>query len=57
MYKKTRLDNGIRVVTHHMPGMQSVALGIWIKVGGRYETEEYKGISHFLEHFSHKVML
>jgi predicted Zn-dependent peptidase len=50
MYKKTLLDNGVRVISHHMPGMQSVALGIWIKAGGRYETEEYKGKSNFLEH-------
>jgi predicted Zn-dependent peptidase len=54
MYKKTRLDNGVRVITHHMPGMQSVTLGIWIKVGSRHETEEYKGISHFLEHLLFK---
>jgi len=37
-----------------MPAMQSVALGIWIKVGGRYESERNKGISHFLEHLLFK---
>ncbi len=37
-----------------MPSMQSVALGIWIKVGGRYENKENKGISHFLEHLVFK---
>jgi len=31
-----------------------VALGIWIKVGGRHETSEYKGIAHFLEHLAFK---
>ena len=54
MYKKARLDNGVRIVTHHMPNMQSVALGIWITVGGRYESFENKGISHFLEHLLFK---
>ncbi len=49
MYKKIKLGNGLRVITHCMPGMQSVSLGIWIKVGGRYENENNKGISHFLE--------
>ena len=37
-----------------MPKMQSVALGIWIKVGGRYEIPENKGTSHFLEHILFK---
>ena len=36
LYKKTILDNGLRIIAHSMPSMQSVALGIWIKVGGRY---------------------
>jgi predicted Zn-dependent peptidase len=54
MYKKTQLDNGLRIITHRMPKMQSVSMGIWIKVGGRYETSENKGISHFLEHLLFK---
>lgn len=54
MYKKTVLDNGLRVITYHMPKMQSVALGIWIKVGGRYESAKNKGISHYLEHLAFK---
>ena len=37
-----------------MPDMQSLALGIWIKVGGRYETFKNKGVSHFLEHLLFK---
>jgi predicted Zn-dependent peptidase len=54
MYKKVRLDNGLRIISHRMPDMQSVALGIWIKAGGRYESEKFKGISHFLEHLLFK---
>ncbi|TRZ49346.1 insulinase family protein [bacterium] len=53
-YRKTTLDNGIRVVTYNMPQKQSVALGVWIKAGGRYETKENKGIAHFLEHMCFK---
>lgn len=37
-----------------MPKMQSVALGIWIKVGGRYESAKNKGSSHYLEHLAFK---
>ncbi|HLD82633.1 MAG TPA: pitrilysin family protein, partial [Candidatus Omnitrophota bacterium] len=54
MYNKTILDNGLSIVTHAMPKMQSAALGIWIKAGGRYEPDEIKGISHFLEHLLFK---
>lgn len=54
MYKKTKLANSLRIVTHSMPGTQSIALGIWIKVGGRYESIEFKGIAHFLEHLVFK---
>jgi predicted Zn-dependent peptidase len=54
VYKKKILDNGLKIIAHSMPGMQSVALGIWIKVGGRYESSEFKGIAHFLEHLAFK---
>lgn len=54
MYKKTELNNGLKIITYNMPKMQSVALGIWIKVGGRYENARNKGISHFLEHLVFK---
>ena len=54
MYKKTVLDNGLRIVAHPMPSMESLSLGIWITIGGRYETFENKGISHFLEHMLFK---
>lgn len=54
MYKKIRLDNGLRIVTNVMPKMKSVSLGIWIKIGGRYENARNKGISHYLEHLLFK---
>ncbi|MCQ9208430.1 MAG: insulinase family protein [Omnitrophica bacterium] len=54
MYKKTRLDNGLTVVSHYMPKRVSVSLGIWIKVGSRYEQARINGISHFLEHLLFK---
>lgn len=54
MYKKTTLNNGLKIVTHRMPKMQSVALGIWINVGGRHESKDNKGTSHYLEHIIFK---
>jgi predicted Zn-dependent peptidase len=37
MYRVTRLENGVTVVTAEMPHSASVSLGIWVGVGGRYE--------------------
>jgi len=50
MYRQTKLKNGLRVVTCRLGHAQSVAIGIWIGTGGRHETKESAGISHFLEH-------
>lgn len=54
MYNKIQLNNKLKLVTHQMPDMQSVALGIWVSVGARFETKENKGIAHFLEHLLFK---
>lgn len=48
------LSNGFRVVTEHMPGLKSAALGIWVTAGGRHERAEQNGIAHFLEHMAFK---
>ena len=50
----TRLPNAITVVTHHMPHLETVALGIWVKAGARDERAEENGIAHFLEHMAFK---
>lgn len=54
MYKKTCFKNGLTIITHYMPNRVSVALGVWIKAGARYEEKEISGISHFLEHLLFK---
>ncbi len=48
------LPNGLRIVTEHMPGLKSAALGIWVSAGGRHERPEQNGIAHFLEHMAFK---
>lgn len=50
----SRLANGIAVATHHMPHLESVALGLWVGAGARFETESEHGISHLLEHMAFK---
>lgn len=54
MYQKTVLSNGLRVMIVDMPHMESIALGVWIAVGGRYENRKTTGISHYLEHMVFK---
>jgi len=54
MFKKTKLANGLRIITKRLSGVGSLSLGIWINIGGRYEAPACKGISHFLEHLLFK---
>jgi len=54
MYKKTELDNGLTLVTNHMPNMESMVIGVWIRTGSRNENNKNSGISHFLEHMLFK---
>ena len=50
----TTLPNGLRIVTEHMPGLQSASAGVWVMAGGRHERPEQNGIAHFLEHMAFK---
>ncbi|MEP3196995.1 MAG: pitrilysin family protein [Lentilitoribacter sp.] len=50
----TVLPNGLTIVTEHMPHLESVALGVWIKAGSRDETDQEHGIAHLLEHMAFK---
>ena len=54
MYKKTILNNKLTLVTHEMKDAYSVSIGVWFKVGSRYENDPIAGISHFLEHLIFK---
>jgi predicted Zn-dependent peptidase len=53
-YFTTILENGVRIASRPMPEMKSVSIGIWAAIGGRHETENLCGISHFLEHLLFK---
>lgn len=54
MFMKYYLDNGIPLVVERIKNVHSVALGIWVRIGSRYEPPEKNGISHFLEHMFFK---
>jgi predicted Zn-dependent peptidase len=51
---RTEFSSGLRVVTERMPGVRSVALGIWVLAGSRDEDPAISGSSHFLEHLLFK---
>lgn len=48
--KETRLENGLVVLTDRMPGVRSVTLGFFFRVGSRHEPTQLNGITHFIEH-------
>jgi predicted Zn-dependent peptidase len=51
---KTRLENGIKVITEEMNDVESISIGIWVNIGSRDETSPRNGISHFIEHLLFK---
>jgi predicted Zn-dependent peptidase len=53
-YQKTVLNNGITVITEEMNSVRSVSIGIWVKIGGRFERISEHGLAHFLEHMIFK---
>lgn len=54
LYKKTVLDNGVRVLTEHHPLSRSVCAGIFVDLGTRDEPDDMVGAAHFIEHMVFK---
>ena len=50
MYQKEVLSNNLRFIKVPMLSVESVTVQIFVRVGGRDETKEKMGLSHFLEH-------
>ena len=53
IYKKI-LDNKLRVIMVPIDHTDTVAVGVFVKIGSRYETDHNNGMSHFLEHMMFK---
>jgi predicted Zn-dependent peptidase len=53
-FHKTVLDSGITVLSEKIDTVRSIAIGVWIKTGSRFETLSENGIAHFLEHMLFK---
>ncbi|MEN8264348.1 MAG: pitrilysin family protein [Nitrospirota bacterium] len=54
MFKKILLDNNIPLLLESAREVHSLCIGIWVKIGSRYEKTAANGISHFLEHMLFK---
>lgn len=51
---QTTAPNGLVVLTEHLPGLRSVAAGIWFRSASGHERREQMGIAHLLEHMVFK---
>ena len=50
----SRLANGLTVVSHERPDVETASLGIWVGAGSRSEGVAEHGVAHFLEHMAFK---
>lgn len=48
------LSNGLRVCTDYVPSVESVAVGVWVGVGTRFEDLSVNGAAHMVEHMLFK---
>lgn len=49
-----RLPNGVRVALDPMQGLGTAAIGVWQRVGARWETAAQNGVAHLFEHMAFK---
>lgn len=50
----TTLPNGLRVLTDTVTTVETVAIGIWVGVGTRFEDMRHNGVAHMVEHMLFK---
>lgn len=50
MYRKSTLENGIRILTKSMAGVRSIAIGVLVDAGVMDEPDSKKGLAHLTEH-------
>ena len=54
MSRLTSLDNGVRIVTRTMPGLETAAVGLFASAGSRHEEAQVNGLAHLFEHMVFK---
>lgn len=53
-WKEYMLKAGTKIIYKNIPEFHSIAVGVWIRNGSRFEEEKVAGISHFIEHLLFK---
>ena len=53
-YHRIDLPNGMRIIAEEMPHTHSASMGVFSRVGSRFEPAPLSGVSHFLEHMFFK---
>ncbi len=51
---RTTVPNGLTVLSEHLPGLRSAAVGIWVRSASGHEEPGQMGIAHLLEHMVFK---
>lgn len=51
---RTEGDNGVTVLSEVLPGVRSVAVGVWVRSASVHEDVQQMGVSHLLEHMVFK---
>lgn len=54
MMRLTRLGNGLRVASRSMQSVETVAVGLYVDTGSRFEPAHLNGIAHLFEHMVFK---
>jgi predicted Zn-dependent peptidase len=52
--KLNTLDNGLKVASRAMPGIETVAIGLYADTGSRHEAARVNGLAHLFEHMVFK---
>jgi predicted Zn-dependent peptidase len=51
---QTTAENGVTVLSEVLPGVRSVAVGMWVRAASAHEPRAQMGVSHLLEHLVFK---
>src|SRR3970282_2185989 len=51
---RTTAENGVTVLSEVLPGVRSVAVGVWVRTASAHEPPAKMGVSHLLEHMVFK---
>jgi len=54
MYQRTKLKNGLTLITASLKETKAVTVLVLLPVGSRYEAKNINGVSHFIEHLIFK---